>query len=34
MGGYGDVELIKSNGERLDGRTVDELRPITIEDRV
>ena len=31
MGGYGDVELIKNNGERLDGRSADELRPISIE---
>jgi len=31
MGGYGDVELIREDGKRMDGREVDELRPITIE---
>ncbi len=31
MGGYGDVELIAKDGTRLDGRSVDELRPVSIE---
>ena len=31
MGGYGDVQCIDENGIRLDGRTVGEIRPISIE---
>ena len=31
MGGYGDVELLRPDGMRLDGRGLGELRPITIE---
>mgnify|MGYP000047039870 CR=1 FL=1 len=31
MGGYGDVRCIDENGIRLDGRTVGEIRPISIE---
>jgi len=31
MGGYGDVKLLREDGLRLDGRAVDEMRPVTIE---
>ena len=31
MGGNSDVELVKSDGRRLDGRKLDELRPIKIQ---
>ncbi len=31
MGGYGDVELLREDGLRLDGRRLDECRPISIE---
>ena len=31
MGGYGDVQCIDENGIRLDGRTKDEVRPVSIE---
>ena len=31
MGGYGDVKLLRDDGKRLDGRTVDEMRPVSIE---
>ena len=31
MGGYGDVQLLRDDGLRLDGRKVDELREIEIE---
>ena len=30
MGGNSDIELIDSNGKRVDGRSVDELRPLKI----
>ena len=30
MGGYGDVQCIDENGIRLDGRTKDEVRPVSI----
>ena len=31
MGGYGDVQLLRDDGLRLDGRKVDELRNVEIE---
>jgi len=31
MGGYGDVQLLGEDGLRLDGRRVDEMRPIEIK---
>ena len=31
MGGYGDVQLLRDDGLRLDGRKVDEMRDIEIE---
>ena len=31
MGGYGDVQLLREDGTRLDGRQVDEMRPVKIE---
>ncbi|GIR07942.1 MAG: hypothetical protein CM15mP18_2710 [Methanobacteriota archaeon] len=31
MGGYGDVKLLNDDGTRLDGRTVDEMRPVEIK---
>ena len=31
MGGYGDVQLLRDDGLRLDGRKLDESRPVTIE---
>ena len=31
MGGYGDVQLLNDDGSRLDGRKVDEMRPVSIE---
>ena len=31
MGGYGDVQLLREDGLRLDGRKLDEMRPVTIE---
>ena len=31
MGGYGDIQCIDENGIRLDGRTKDEVRPVSIE---
>lgn len=31
MGGYGDVQLLREDGLRLDGRKVDEMRPIEIK---
>ena len=31
MGGYGDIKLLKEDGLRLDGRKIDEMRPIEIE---
>ena len=31
MGGYGDVQCIDENGIRLDGRKIDEVRPMSIE---
>ena len=31
MGGYGDVKLLRDDGKRLDGRAIDEMRPVTIE---
>ena len=31
MGGYGDVQLLREDGTRLDGRKVDEMRPVSIE---
>ena len=30
MGGYGDVQCIDENGIRLDGRTKDEVRPVSV----
>ena len=30
MGGYGDVQLLKEDGTRLDGRTVDEMRAVEV----
>ena len=31
MGGYGDVKLLNDDGTRLDGRKVDEMRPVEIK---
>ena len=31
MGGYGDVQLLREDGLRLDGRKVDEMRPVSIQ---
>ena len=31
MGGYGDVQLLRDDGLRLDGRKIDEMRPVTVE---
>ena len=31
MGGYGDVKLLLEDGKRLDGRAIDEMRPVTID---
>ena len=31
MGGYGDVQLLRDDGLRLDGRRVDEMREVKIE---
>jgi len=31
MGGYGDVQLLREDGSRLDGRKLDEMRPVKIE---
>ena len=31
MGGYGDIQLLRDDGLRLDGRKLDESRPVTIE---
>ena len=31
MGGYGDVQLLREDGLRLDGRRVDEMREVKIE---
>lgn len=31
MGGYGDVELLRPDGLRLDGRELGEMRPVTIK---
>jgi len=31
MGGYGDVKLLNDDGTRLDGRAIDEMRPLTAE---
>ena len=31
MGGYGDVQLLRDDGLRLDGRKLDEMRPVSIE---
>ena len=31
MAGYGDVKLLRDDGLRLDGRKIDEMRPVTIE---
>ncbi len=31
MGGYGDVQLLREDGLRLDGRRVDEMRPVEIK---
>ena len=31
MGGYGDVQLLRDDGLRLDGRKIDEMRPVAIE---
>ena len=31
MGGYGDVQLLREDGKRLDGRALDEMRPVSIE---
>ena len=28
MGGYGDVQLLRDDGLRLDGRKIDEMRPV------
>ena len=30
MGGYGDVKLLNDDGSRLDGRAIDEMRPVEI----
>lgn len=31
MGGYGDVKLLRDDGLRLDGRALDEMRPVSVE---
>ena len=31
MGGYGDIQLLRDDGLRLDGRKLDESRPVTIQ---
>ena len=31
MGGYGDIKLLNDDGTRLDGRAVDEMRPVEIK---
>ena len=31
MGGYGDVQLLREDGKRLDGRAVDEMREVEIK---
>lgn len=31
MGGYGDVKLLNDDGTRLDGRAVDEIRPVEVK---
>ena len=31
MGGYGDIQLLREDGLRLDGRKLDESRPVTIQ---
>ena len=31
MGGYGDVQLLREDGLRLDGRKVDEMREVQVE---
>ena len=31
MGGYGDVQLLRDDGLRLDGRKVDEMREVKVE---
>ena len=31
MGGYGDVQLLREDGKRLDGRALDEMRPVEIK---
>ena len=31
MGGYGDVQLLRDDGLRLDGRKLDESRPVSIQ---
>ena len=31
MGGYGDVQLLRDDGLRLDGRKLDEMREVQIE---
>jgi len=31
MGGYGDVQLMREDGKRLDGRAVDEMREVEIK---
>ena len=31
MGGYGDVQLLREDGSRLDGRKLDEMRPVSIQ---
>ena len=30
MGGYGDIQLLREDGLRLDGRKIDEMRPVSI----
>ncbi len=30
MGGYGDVQMIDENGIRMDGRSAEDIRPVTI----
>ncbi len=31
MGGYGDIKLLKEDGLRLDGRKIDEMRPMKLK---
>ena len=31
MGGYGDIQLLRDDGLRLDGRKLDESRPVSIQ---